>query len=79
MTFKKVCHTEVKKTMEHLLRLVESAPLLDLQHRVAELLKTGERSLEDQRGSLGLGWNMRDGEWLEKMGTWILNSKKDER
>jgi len=33
--------------MEHLLRLVESAPLVDLQHRVCELLKTGERSLED--------------------------------
>lgn len=42
--------------MEHLLRLVESAPLLDLQHRVGELLKTGERSLEEQRGRLeGLG------------------------
>lgn len=37
----------VKKTMDHLLRLVESAPLLDLQHRVGELLKTGERSLEE--------------------------------
>lgn len=37
----------VKKTMEHLLRLVESAPLVDLQHRVCELLKTGERSLEE--------------------------------
>eukprot|EP00913_Durusdinium_trenchii_P005482 g5110.t1 len=36
----------VKKAMEHLLRLVESAPLVDLQHRVSELQKTGEVVLE---------------------------------
>ena len=76
MSFKKVCELhEVKKTMEHLLRLVESAPLLDLQHRVGELLKTGERSLEDQRGSLeGLGdwvgmWGKVNG--LKRKRTWI--------
>ena len=38
--------SEVKKAMEHLLRLVESAPLVDLQHRVTELQMTNERPLE---------------------------------
>ena len=63
--------------MEHLLRLVESAPLLDLQHRVAELLKTGERSLEDQRNSLeGLGRLVNSSKKWEP-GYWSLRKMKD--
>ncbi|CAJ1436833.1 unnamed protein product, partial [Effrenium voratum] len=37
----------VKKALEHLLRLVENVPLVDLQHRAGELRSTGESCLEE--------------------------------
>ena len=67
---------EVKKAMEHLLRLVESAPLVDLQHRVTELQMTNERPLEralmDRLRHVTLkGRTLTDmGSFAEAMATW---------